>query len=152
MQVWSWWLQSKVEEETVTAPQVARKPRRKIMELVRRHKVRFWGRNYVITPRLVDWIHGDGLQVIYFMPLNTRPNYYVVRIGSKVSLNNSDELSFADEVLGDLYGEIEDQFGCSQEEWEHDNGRTYRRQNPWPALSEDNGSCWGLLAMLKELR
>lgn len=72
---------------------------------------RFWGRNYIITPRLVEWVHGDGLQVIYFQPLNTRPNYYVARIDSKVSLDNSDEPCFADEVLEDLYTAIEEQFG-----------------------------------------
>jgi len=58
---------------------------------LRRRKTKFWGRHYFITPRLVDWVHGDGLQLIYFTPLNTRPNYYVVRIDSKVSLDNSDE-------------------------------------------------------------
>jgi hypothetical protein len=115
---------------------------------LKRHRTRFWGRNYVITPRLVDWIHGDGLQLIYFMPLNTRPNYYVARIDSKISLDNCDEPSFVDEVLDDLCDKIEDQFGRSYEEWEHDNGRTYTRHNYWPALSEDSGSCWGLLAKL----
>jgi hypothetical protein len=115
---------------------------------LRRHKTRFWGRDYVITPRLVDWIHGDGLQVIYFMPLNTRPNYYVARIDSKVSLNNSDDDSFHDVILDDLYAAIEEQFGPSYEEWDHNNGRIYHRHNHWPALSEDSGSCWGLLTML----
>ena len=111
---------------------------------LRRHKTRFWGKNYIITPRLVDWIQGDGLQVIYFMPLNTRPNYYVVRIDSRIAL--SDEGSFRYLVLDDLYDAIEEQFGRSYEEWEHENGRTYHRHNYWPALSKDSGSCWGWLA------
>lgn len=110
-----------------------------------RHKTRFWGRNCIITPRLVDWIHGDGLQVIYFMPLNTRPNYYVVRIDSKIDLENDSLL----DLLDDLYVAIGDQFGRSYEEWEHENGRTYTRHNYWPALSADSGSCWGLLRMRK---
>jgi len=122
--------------------------RKPIREELRRHKTHFWGHDYIITPRLVEWVHGDGRQVIYFMPLNTRPNYYVVRIDSGVSLNNSDEGSFHDIVLDDLYDHIEDQFGRSEEEWEGRNGRTYHRHNYWPALSEDNGSCWGLLRML----
>jgi hypothetical protein len=122
--------------------------RRELREELRRHKTRFWGRNYVITPRLVEWIHGDGLQVIYFMPLNTRPNYYVARIDSRVSLNNSDEPSFADAVLEELYEQIEYQFGQAHEEWQHENGRTYKRRNSWPALDEECGSCWGLLKML----
>lgn len=126
--------------------------RKALAQELKRHKTRFWGRNYIITPRLVDWIHGDGLQVIYFMPLNTRPNYYVVRIDSKVSLNNSDEPSFAGEVLDELYNQIEEQFGPSYVEWANENGRTYHKHYGWPALSEDSGSCWGLLATLTPLR
>lgn len=115
---------------------------------LRRHKTRFWGRNYVITPRLVEWIHGDGLQVIYFMPLNTRPDYYVARIDSRISLDNSDAHSFAFEVLEALCEHIEEQFGASYEEWESDkNSRKYARHNPFPALSDDSGCCWGLLKM-----
>ena len=120
-----------------------------IREELRRHKTRFWGRNYIITPRLVEWVHGDGLQVIYFMPLNTRPNYYVVRIDSKVSLNNYDDPSFADIVLDDLCERIEEQFGTKDYEWTADNGRTYTRRCPFPALDDEVGSCWGLLAMLR---
>ena len=121
---------------------------RSVGKLLKRHRTRFWGRNYVITPRLVEWVHGDGQQVIYFMPLNTRPDYYVARVDSKISLNNCEEPSFVDEVLDDLCEHIEDQFGRHVEEWEADNGRTYTRHNPFPALSEDSGSCWGLLKML----
>ena len=124
--------------------------RKPIRQELKRHKVHFWGRDYVVTPRLVEWIHGDGLQVIYFMPLNTRPNYYVARIDSKVSLSNWDdaEPNFADSVLDDLCDNIEEQFGRSEEEWEGRNGRTYHRHNYWPALSDNSGSCWGVLKML----
>jgi hypothetical protein len=117
----------------------------KTPDYLRRHKVRFWGRNYIITPRLVEWMHGDGKQFMYFMPLNTRPNYYVVRVDSALSLDNHEENNFTDAVLDDLYTEIEEQFGRSCEEWTADNGRTYTRRNPFPALNDDCGSCWGLL-------
>lgn len=124
--------------------------RQKVRNELRRHKTYFWGCSYIVTPRLVEWIHGDGLQLIYFMPLNTRPNYYVVRIDSKINLSNyGEEPCFADEVLDELYLQIEEQFGASYEEWDHPNGRTYHRHNYWPALSEDSGSCWGLLARIK---
>jgi hypothetical protein len=124
------------------------KPKLAIKDELRRHKTHFWGRDYIITPRLVEWVHGDGLQVIYFMPLNTRPNYYVVRIDSKVSLDNCDDGGFHDTVLDDLYEHIEEEYGVSSEEWTSNNGRTYQRHNPWPALSDDSGSCWGLLQMM----
>jgi hypothetical protein len=127
---------------------MTQRTRKALREELRRHKTRFWGRNYVITPRLVEWIHGDGLQVIYLMPLNTRPNYYVCQIDSKVSLYNSDESSFADLVLDDLCEKIEEEFGPTEYEWQADNGRTYKRRDPFPAFDDECGTCWGLLAML----
>lgn len=104
----------------------------------------------MVTPRLVDWIHGDGLQVIAFYAMNTRPNYYVARIDSKLSLDNSGDHPFCDEVLDDLYIEIEDQFGRAHYEYEADNGRTYRVHDPFPALSDDSGSCWDHMCDLKQ--
>jgi hypothetical protein len=106
--------------------------------LTRKRKVRFWGRNYFITPRLVSWIHGDGKQVISFTPLNTRPNYYIVRIDSAVELGSD---SFFDEVLDKIYDAIEEEFGCSPEEHEV-RGRTYRKHWPFPSLDADSGCAW----------
>src|SRR5690242_2426593 len=114
--------------------------------LTRRRKVRVWGRIYFITPRLVDRIWGDGKQIIWFSPLNTRPNYYVACIPSGLSLNSLDDPCFADEVLDELYEAIEEQFGEAYETWTSDkNGREYTRHNPFPALSDDCGSEWGVL-------
>jgi hypothetical protein len=92
--------------------------------LCRRHKSSLWGQDYIITPRLVDWIHGDGLQVIWFEPMDTRPNYYVARIDSKICVDNCGKPPvFCDEVYDDLCMKIEDQYGRSWERWEADNGR-----------------------------
>jgi hypothetical protein len=123
----------------------------KLTKICRCHKTHFWGSDYLVTPRLVDWIHGDGLQVIGLWALNTRPNYYIARIDSKVSLDN-DPLgpSFCNDVLDVLCDEIEDQYGRSYEEWEADNGRTYKRHNPFPAASFDSGTCWDRIATLRE--
>lgn len=120
----------------------------RIREELRRHKVRFWGRDYFVTPRLVEWAHGDGLQVIYLMPLNTRPNYYVLRVDSKLDLS-SDE--FRDLLDVEIYSAIEDEYLPAHEEWTADNGRTYRRHNYFPALDEECGSSWGQLCVLKAL-
>jgi hypothetical protein len=112
--------------------------------LTKRHRVRFWGRNYVVSPRLVSRIFGDGQQIIWFSPLNTRPDYYVVRIGSDVSLSNYDENCFADVYLDEIYEAIEDEFGPATEVWVSEkNGREYTRHNPFPALDDDSGSSWG---------
>lgn len=121
---------------------------RHIERLLRKHKVRFWGRNYFVTPRLVSWIHGDGKKLIYFMPLNTRPDYYVLRIDSAMDLSSEEWY----DLLETVYERIEDDFGMAHEEWESDkNGRTYRRHNYFPALDDECGSCWGELRTASEL-
>ena len=117
----------------------------KLTQLCQRHKTRFWGSDYFVTPRLVDWIHGDGLQVIQLVALNSRPNYYLARIDSTVELDGN----FCDVLLDDLIDAIEEQYGPDYEEWEADNGRTYRRHHPFPAASFDSGSCWDRLTTLK---
>lgn len=116
-----------------------------LTRFIRRRKVHFWGSNYVITPRLVNWIHGDGLKVMRFQPLNTRPDYYVLRIDSKME-TDSDEFH---DLLDTIKEEIEDQFGRARDEYRHDNGRTYVKHWPWPALNDDSGCAWDEIATLK---
>jgi hypothetical protein len=119
--------------------------------LIRRHATSLWGQKHFVSPALVDWIHGDGLQVIWFEPLDSRPNYYVVRIDSKIQLDNCGSPPvFCDEVLGDLMGAIESEYGQAHEEWEHPNGRTYQKHNCFPALNNSCGESWGLLVRLRE--
>ena len=50
----------------------------------------FWGRTHTVTPAIPDGQLGDGLQIISFSPLNTRPNYYIVRIDSKTDTKDDD--------------------------------------------------------------
>jgi hypothetical protein len=120
-----------------------------LTQFCRRRKVSFWGRDYFVTPRLLNFIHGDGLQVIAIQPLATRPDRYLVRVDSKVSLDNSDHDALVDGVLQEIYGAIENEWGSSEEDWEHDNGRTYHRHNPWPALNDSCGCSWWLVDRLK---
>lgn len=122
-----------------------------LTRLCRRHKTVFWGSEYFVTPRLVDWIHGDGLQVIRFTPLATRPDYYVVRIDSKIDLDNCGKgPCFCDEVLDDLQDEIENQFLPHREEWTNEKGRTYVKHWPFPAFDGSCGTAWCGLATLKQ--
>lgn len=123
-----------------------------ITDFTKRHKASLWGQSRMVTPRLVDWIHGNGKQVIYLTPMDTRPNYYVARIDSSICLDNhspNDKTRFCNVVLDDLYNAIESQFGESYEEYEHENGRTYIRNNPFPALSSGSGCAWGKLGMIE---
>ena len=121
-----------------------------ILHHCRRHITTLWGQRHFVTPRLVDWIHGDGKKLIWYEPMATRPDYYIARIDSKVDTDNCGKPPvFCDEVLEDLLSAIEDQYGRAWERWEHDNGRTYERHNLFPALSDDCGSSWGTLTILK---
>jgi hypothetical protein len=119
----------------------------KLAQAIRRRKVHFWGTEYRIVPRLVDWIHGDGLKVISLTPLATRPWYYVARVDSRLELDNRSyeegvEL-FCGDALNQLLESIEDEFYQAEDEWTHDNGRTYMRHNDWPALNDSCGCSWG---------
>jgi hypothetical protein len=67
----------------------------------------FWGKRYRITPQLVDKIFGDGKQIIYLTPLNTRPNHYIVQIDSKTDMSSDEWYN----TLEEIQEEIEDEFG-----------------------------------------
>lgn len=108
----------------------------------RRHKTSFWGRNYIITPRLLETIWGDGKKVMHLTPLATRPDYYVFCINSGMETDTDD---FHD-LLDEIYEALEDQFGRSEEDWTHDNGRTYHKHNDFPAFNDSCGTCWGEFA------
>lgn len=112
----------------------------------RRRRIEFWGQTYVIRPRLVNWIHGDGLQLIALQPLATRPDRYLARIDSKIDLSNQSksEVCFGEQVLESLYDHIEEQFGRAY--WEDDNGR--ERHDDFPALNDSCGCSWWQVAML----
>ena len=132
--------------DTISSPDVAANGGC-LQGLVQRRKTRFWGTCHMVTPRLLNWIQGDGLQVIFVTPLATRPNHYVVRIDSKVTDLDDDE--FRDGILGEIYDELEDQFGKAYDEWESDNGRTYERHRYWPAFDDSSGCSWGELTVME---
>lgn len=118
-----------------------------IARAIRRRKTHFWGRDYFVTPRLVNWIEGDGRKVITFTPLATRPDRFIVRLDSKTNIESD---SFSDITLEAIYEAIENQFGASEEDWEHTNGRTYHRHRDWPALNSSCGAAWDHLLTLKK--
>lgn len=107
------------------------------------YSTRFWGGNYTITPLLVTEVFGDGKVLMGIRPLNTRPNYYVVRVDSKFaesdknpSPRESDE--WFDFLDNELYDAIADQFGSADAE--DDDGNPVRED--WPALDLDSGCGW----------
>jgi hypothetical protein len=118
-----------------------------LARLIRRRKVRFWGAEHIITPRLLNHVEGDGKLIIFVTPLATRPQHYVLRVDSKWANGDLSDAAWHDHI-DEICGDLEDGFGRAADEYEHDNGRTYHKHNPWPALNDSCGLTWGILAKL----
>lgn len=75
----------------------------------RRRKTHFWGRDYFITPRLVDTVFGDGEQLMFFASLDHRPNYYVVRVDSAADVLHGfhEETDAIEDAIVDQFGRAE---------------------------------------------
>lgn len=61
--------------------------------LEKRHWVRFWGRKYMRRPVFVPTALGDGNKLLAVQPLNTRPQYYLIRVDSTWATSNWSEFS-----------------------------------------------------------
>lgn len=104
-------------------------------------RVSLWGKVYRVTPRLIDRVFGDGRQLIYLCPTNTRPNYYVVRVDSRWQRSNwATAGPTLNEFLDDIYMAIDDQFGdCTHDaECECGGDGCY-----FPRLDTTSGCEWG---------
>ena len=108
----------------------------------RRRKVRHWGVDYWITPRLIDKVFGDGKTLAYVMPLNTRPNYYVIRIDGEFNDDNMDDDEFRDLLAHEILDAIAEQYGDCDDDCELE---AMADKLPWPALDSDCGEYWGEL-------
>lgn len=121
----------------------ARLPGSPLAKFIRARKVSFWGHDYMVTPRLLDYVEGDGLLVIHLTALDTRPDYYVLRVDSK--WGDLDDDAWHDH-LDEIWDDLEDQFGQASwqdddDEWQHDD---------FPAVSDSSGCAWGILTRLKQ--
>lgn len=118
---------------------------RKIIE--REEVAHLWGQPHRITPRLCTHVFGDGMQLLLLEPIDTRPNYYVVRIDSTWELSNwydgpKEQLCGH---LDEIYDAIEDDFGpkpeCECDGVGSDDCPSCNGYFPIPFL--DNGCSWG---------
>ena len=117
-------------------------------QLEQPHRVRFWGAEYTVTPCVCSTVFGDGQQLVAFQPLDTRPEYYVLFVGSDWNLDNCGGedgprlVDYHNEILTALeedYGSADDYeegVGCEGEEWPG-----------WPVTSFDSGEQWFELEM-----
>jgi hypothetical protein len=126
-------------------------------EVLRRHieqeqEVNFWGKTYRITPLLINAVLGDGKKLVGIQPLNTRPNYYVIRVDSGWDLSNLEDGELFVDHLEDVYEAIEDQFSEMEREREYliEDGipeeraelAYYPERLGWPVLSAGSGVGW----------
>lgn len=52
----------------------------------------FWGQTYEnFHPEKLDHVYGDGKRLIYLMPMNTRPYYYIARVDSQYPTGDDEE-------------------------------------------------------------
>lgn len=110
----------------------------------RKYKTRWWGRIHTVQPKMLRERFGDGKLLLAVEPLDTRPNYYVLRIDSAWTRENSNEIY---EQIDNFYQAIEDEFGpcqCSECRWgrgeEGDGEEEYGEPLPAPSLCL--GSSW----------
>lgn len=115
----------------------------------RRYRTSFWGQHYFITPRLCSTIFGDGKQWVFIQPLNTRPNYYVVRVDSLLDLDvglpgPAPDIRDLLEIEGGILDAIEEDYGAHDDDWEDpDQPSEDDKIRPFPALDDSVGVSWG---------
>jgi len=103
------------------------------------HGRRMYGQWYEVHPRLVSEKFGDGRKLIGLAPIMTRPQYYVVRIDSRWTIDNRKPGPCLYDHLDEIYEAIEDEYGYAFEDDEEAG-----EAPPWPAL-RPGGSSWGLI-------
>lgn len=108
-----------------------------LAHITRRQWARLWGQKHMIKPVFIEQALGNGDKLVAITPLNTRPNYYLIRVDSSWSTRNSDTPAIC-EHLEEICEAIEDE-----------NGRKYETDDdykeimmPWPALDDEVGMSW----------
>ena len=72
-----------------------------------------WGQPCRIMPRLMPGRFGDGKQLIGLSTLNSRPDYYVIRVDSRWDLDNGGAGPLFIEHLDDILLALEEHFGLA---------------------------------------
>lgn len=98
----------------------------------------FWGGVYQVAPVLINEPMGDGLHLIALQSLDTRPQYYLVRIDSSWVLGSE---RFFDR-LDEIYDHIEEEVGPRH--WTDDDGKEV--DDEWPAFDFGCGQAWWSVA------
>lgn len=132
----------------------------------RRRKVQWWGGEYDVTPAVANGHLGDGRQLLRIQPLNTRPDYYLIRIDSSWAVDDSDE--WIDRLEGEILEMLIDEFSEMEREREYlaedlrAEGIEPTGENTdlagnedrlgFPVLSLDSGVSWCVVATFRGKR
>lgn len=106
------------------------------IQLTRRQWARLWGQKHMIKPVFIDQALGKGDMLLAITPLNTRPNYYLIRIDASWLTKDDTETIY--DHLDEIYNAIEDE--CGTKEFEDDDEK--QQVAGWPALDLDCGTSW----------
>lgn len=104
--------------------------------LERRQAAYLWGQKSFIKPVFIAQPLGNGDLLLALTPLNTRPNYYLIRIDS-TWLTEDDKETIYDH-LDEIEDAVEDQVGSR--DYEDDDGNECLAE--WPALNLNAGVSW----------
>ncbi len=129
--------------------------------LTKTRKVSWWGSEYTVTPAVARGHCGDGKILLRVWMLNTRPNYYLVRVDSSFfDDDNENAVDEMVELLCDEFSEKETERGYLKEDLLAQ-GIEPTRENMdlagnedrlgWPVVSLDSGYCWERIANAAEL-
>lgn len=126
-------------------------------KFTRHREVHWWGRDYKVKPAVVNTHLGDGKLLLWFSPLNTRPDYYLIRVDSTFFGEPGSEADY--DNVADVIEAIAEEYGEKEREREHlaedlrEQGIEPTGENTdlagnegrlgWPVLSLDSGYTWG---------
>lgn len=112
----------------------------------RRHRERFWGQMYMVSPVFIREVFGDGKVLVWFESMDSRPNYYVLR-GDSGWLNDVGEVILEPDTCADIIRTIEDQTigDCRRYSCRHVGSCYDDCPHGWPRIwTGTGGFAWGL--------
>ncbi len=118
------------------------------------HNIHLYGESYQVAPAFVDDKDSDGLQLIWLSSMNTRPQYYILRIDSSINLDaNNFDIEVLLQLISEKFGST-DYYVCIDRKNElyilegdpnNPNTKKFTRKDlSFPMLCWESGS-WGLI-------
>lgn len=118
------------------------------------YKTKFWGEECMCEPYLIEKKQGDGIQLVYLMPIDSRPNFYLLLIDSSIDVKSDESLPQDESECGTIWEMllrmIEEECTNIDHYTENKDGLYYDQYDnsiepfeyEWPMLSWSGGS-WG---------